>query len=1338
MKNTSKLILGTLIVAIVFTLLSVSLAASSGDYKYDVKPDGTVILTKYTGNSADVTIPDTIDGKTVSAIGERAFRYASITSVTIPGCVNSIGLKAFLSCENLKTVVFQPSDDPLEIGDYAFDGDTSLVNVDIGAKQINLHERAFRYCSALQTISFSNDPTELSIGEKGFLNCTGLLSLDVPDSVQSLSIGAYAFDGDTALQDIQLSGETIKLNERAFRYCSAIHKVTFADNTTALEVGEKAFLGCSEMVFFDVPSQVTEFSAGGYAFDGASKLAVVGLGGGNAKLGERCFRYCESLTKLLIPNGNVTIGDKAFLGCNDLTLYVAPGSAAEQYAINNRLSFSDASQYEPVVVDDSNYVAPTAAEAPVATEQSSEPASQDWTCPNCGNEASGNFCNNCGAARPAENEPASTPAPTAQPTAAPVDSSDARHLQYIRNYVGLNALSIGYTSLGGDRLDKYGACTVKMAFITEDGTYIDIENDGQMQQYVVVGQNPAANTELRIGYQKKSNGEEYSNLTEWQSYESVDLYVRPVGSPQDMSVFPQYVEISPSPDKYTYYVLNYVGKNLASIGYTSLGGDRLEAYGAGHIEFGFITEDGAYIDIEDESQMQQYVVAAQSCAPNTEFKLVYQKNSSGEEYSNLIDSQTIEHIDLYLIKAGSPISEVPEMTIINPSEDKYTYFIRDYVGKNLANLGYTSLGGTRNDKYGAAYIQFVLVADDGSYIDPSNTDQLKQYVVTGQDVTPNSEMKLIYSRNSKGEEYSNLVDSQTYNKITLYVHKIEGASDTMPTPADDEEESITPEPTLAPPLVTAAPWGDEERQLSNGSYTVGVDIPAGTYHFWKIPGDGYTGTMYVYNPDNLNDEVASGSADETGCVLNLKDQQILKIGWTNVNVAPFNPDWEESGEIILPSGSYIVGEDIPEGSYHFWKIDGDRYTAVLYVFDPDNLKDEVSSGSADEMGCVLNLKAGQILKLAWTGAYTSRFESGWAEDEEKVLPSGSYTVGEDIPAGTYQFWKVEGDGYTAVMYVYNPDDLEHEIASGSGNEKGCVFNLKDGQIFKITWTSVNAARFNPEWIEGETLVLPSGSYVVGEDIPAGDYTFRKIEGDGYTAVLYVYNANDLENEIESGSARQDGYAATLSQGQILKITWTSVNASVENMVPLIGGNNSTAVSTEDSPKPVEATATPAPTSTPIPTPTATPTVAPTAASKDDLTYDLRSNEFKAVLNYILNPVNGAEVSSLVPMYDEYCNILMSDGSAYLVQASYYDGIMAIMCMPQGSSQKVLSDEIPYSYNDAGFMDALNFLLAPGGESATAVVPMYDQVYSVLTSEGNSYMMTVMYDDSMIAFELMGM
>ena len=141
------------------------------------------------------------------------------------------------------------------------------------------------------------------------------------------------------------------------------------------------------------------------------------------------------------------------------------------------------------------------------------------------------------------------------------------------------------------------------------------------------------------------------------------------------------------------------------------------------------------------------------------------------------------------------------MTAIKTAADRRTYYIRDYVGKNVANVGYTSLGGTRNDKYGAAYIQFVFVTDDGVYIDPSDEDQMKQYVVTGQDVAPNSEMKLIFMTNSKGEEYSNLIESQTYNKITLYVKKNEATS---PTGADQtiRSNTITEEPS---PVVTSTP-----------------------------------------------------------------------------------------------------------------------------------------------------------------------------------------------------------------------------------------------------------------------------------------------------------------------------------------------------------------------------------------------------------------------------------------------------------------------------------------------------------------------------------------------------
>lgn len=76
------------------------------------------------------------------------------------------------------------------------------------------------------------------------------------------------------------------------------------------------------------------------------------------------------------------------------------------------------------------------------------------------------------------------------------------------------------------------------------------------------------------------------------------------------------------------------------------------------------------------------------------------------------------------------------------------------------------------DKYGEGYIKLNFIADDGAYIDPSDFEQLKQYVVTRQDVAPNTVIRLTFMKDSKGNEYSNLVQSQSYESITLYVHRL--------------------------------------------------------------------------------------------------------------------------------------------------------------------------------------------------------------------------------------------------------------------------------------------------------------------------------------------------------------------------------------------------------------------------------------------------------------------------------------------------------------------------------------------------------------------------------------
>ena len=69
-------------------------------------------------------------------------------------------------------------------------------------------------------------------------------------------------------------------------------------------------------------------------------------------------------------------------------------------------------------------------------------------------------------------------------------------------------------------------------------------------------------------------------------------------------------------------------------------------------------------------------------------------------------------------------NHTPETTKTSP--DKYTWYIKDYVGRNAASFGYTSIGGERMDQYGDGLLKIVFVNEDGSYIDISKEEELKK------------------------------------------------------------------------------------------------------------------------------------------------------------------------------------------------------------------------------------------------------------------------------------------------------------------------------------------------------------------------------------------------------------------------------------------------------------------------------------------------------------------------------------------------------------------------------------------------------------------------------------
>lgn len=108
---------------------------------YDLNGDNTVTITGYTGNAAEIRIPSSLDGYTVSAIADNAFKgNTSVITLYVPSTVKSIGANAFSGCTSLVQVTFNEG---LEfVGEYAF-ADTALTNITLPASLSEIGKFAF-------------------------------------------------------------------------------------------------------------------------------------------------------------------------------------------------------------------------------------------------------------------------------------------------------------------------------------------------------------------------------------------------------------------------------------------------------------------------------------------------------------------------------------------------------------------------------------------------------------------------------------------------------------------------------------------------------------------------------------------------------------------------------------------------------------------------------------------------------------------------------------------------------------------------------------------------------------------------------------------------------------------------------------------------------------------------------------------------------------------------------------------------------------------------------------------------------------------------------------------
>ena len=199
-------------------LLALPVAVHAQDYQYTIN-EGTVTITDYTGAGGAVTIPAMIESLPVTSIGEEAFYNGhSVSSVTIPDSVTSLGVRAF--------------------------SNSGLISVTIPDGITSLPYSLFGSCSRLTSVTIPDSVN--SIGGRAFEWCANLTSVTIPDSVTS--IGDRAFSYCPRLTFIFFEGNAPQLEKLAFEYSDRVdifHLVgatgwgpTYGGRPTRLTTGE--------------------------------------------------------------------------------------------------------------------------------------------------------------------------------------------------------------------------------------------------------------------------------------------------------------------------------------------------------------------------------------------------------------------------------------------------------------------------------------------------------------------------------------------------------------------------------------------------------------------------------------------------------------------------------------------------------------------------------------------------------------------------------------------------------------------------------------------------------------------------------------------------------------------------------------------------------------------------------------------------------------------------------------------------------------------------------------------------------------------------------------------